>query len=85
MGGHRFRPCLEDLLHLLVTEFGVDQQQEWRAARQEGREEWRRLQLKAAVRDAPEEARRTLELLGYTVSAPAAGPADDNKDRLRAY
>ena len=24
VGGHRFRPCLEDVLEMLVTELGVD-------------------------------------------------------------
>src|SRR5262249_40305270 len=40
-GGHRFRPCIEDILHALILEFGVDAQQEWRTAVEEGREDWR--------------------------------------------
>lgn len=84
LGGHRFRPCLEDLLHMLVVEFGIDRKSTWRAATEEGREEWRRLQLKAAVRDAPEDAAAALRLLGYTVT-PSQDDGIDRPERLRAY
>jgi hypothetical protein len=84
-GGHRFRPCLEDVLQALITEFGVDAQPNWRVAVEEGREDWRIKQLRAAVRDAPEDAAAVLEAMGYTVTRPATGPAPTRRDRLRAY
>jgi hypothetical protein len=84
-GGHRFRPCIEDVLHSLIIEFGVDKQSGWRAAVEEGREAWRHTQLRAAVRDAPEEAAVALELLGYSVKPPVDGHATTRRERLRAY
>lgn len=72
LGGHRFRPCLEDILAVLVEEFGVTPPDGDREAALEaladGRETWRRTQVGAAVRDAPDEAIRVLEELGYTVA-----------------
>jgi hypothetical protein len=85
LGGHRFRPCLEDILHAVVAEFGVDRKGDWRTAVQEGREEWRRMQLRAAVRDAPEDARQALEGMGYLVTPPQQGLPGDQSKRLRAF
>lgn len=56
VGGSRFRPCLEDILDMLVRELGVDHQPGWRDALADGRERWRRMQTAAVVRDAPGEA-----------------------------
>jgi len=84
LGGHRFRPCLEDVLNALVVEFGVDRIDGWENAVREGREQWRRFQLKAAVRDAPEVAAEELRNLKYEVT-PSVKPASDNVNRLRAY
>ncbi|MFC5921733.1 hypothetical protein [Micromonospora vulcania] len=50
----------------------------------EGREEWRRLQLLAAVRDAPGVAAQALQELDYKVVQPDSPPAD-NQSRMRAY
>jgi hypothetical protein len=30
LGGHRFRPCLEDVLHMVILEFGVKTSDTWR-------------------------------------------------------
>ncbi|MGN6612372.1 MAG: hypothetical protein ACTHLJ_11400 [Angustibacter sp.] len=68
VGGHRFRPCLEDVLEMLVTEFGIDSTSADRQRLRDGREDWRRKQVRAVIRDAPEEAVAVLERLGYTVS-----------------
>ncbi len=85
LGGHRFRPCLEDLLHAIVAEFNVDRPAGWEAAVREGREEWRRTQLKAAVRDAPADAAAVLDRMGYKIAPPDAGAPAGNRERLRAY
>lgn len=71
LGGPRYRPCLEDLLEFLIVEFGLDKTPELMGAIREGRKNFRIRQLKAAVRDAPDEAAKMLEDLGYTVDAPA--------------
>lgn len=67
VGGHRFRPCLEDVLEMLAIEFGVDSTREGLEALRNGRERWRRAQIGTVVRDAPDEAIRVLADLGYRV------------------
>lgn len=71
VGGHRFRPCLEDVLELLWVEFGVDTRPGAQGAIHEGRMEWRSKQLSAAVADDPIVAAAELRRLGFTVEAPA--------------
>lgn len=67
-GGHRFRPCLEDILAVLVDEFGVEAVPGHRQVIEDGRERWRRRQTRAAVRDAPRDAIAELHDLGYEVT-----------------
>lgn len=69
VGGSRFRPGLEDILDMLVRELGVDHE-EWREALVSGRERWRRMHIRAVVRDAPEEAIAALRQLGDEVRLP---------------
>lgn len=60
-GGHRFRPCLEDVLEMLRVEFKLDvDNSKWQQHLRTARENWRRTQLAAAVRDCPDEALRAL-------------------------
>lgn len=86
VGGHRFRPCIEDVLEMLVTEFGVDSTVSGRRALRDGREVWRRAQIGTVVRDAPNEAIRVLENLGYRVRLKrgARKPMEKTK-RLRDF
>jgi hypothetical protein len=71
LGGHRFRPALEDVLEMLVREFGLDARDGWEAAIRAGRKRWRGIQLRAAVRDDPAAATAALVTLGYAITAPA--------------
>lgn len=83
VGGARMRPCLEDLLQMLVDEFRFDSLPGALTAIEGGRVQWRRLQLAAMVRDDAEEAVRVLrEELGYTVDDPTDGPRATRFDRL---
>ncbi|MCR2052632.1 hypothetical protein NSA19_07180 [Actinomyces bowdenii] len=75
VGGARFRPCLEDVIELVVNEFGLDTQPGWQERVREGRAQWRRVQLAAAVRDDPATARQALAGLGAEAST--------DEDRLR--
>ena len=68
LGGHRFRPALEDVLEMLIDEFGVDHPEGSFEVLRAARERWRLIQTRAAVRDAPQAAIDALESLGYTVS-----------------
>lgn len=86
LGGHRFRPCLEDVLEMLVEEFGVDCSPAGRETLRDGREQWRRRQVGTVVRDAPEEAIEVLADLGYQITFPeGAIPPAGNPHRLRDF
>jgi hypothetical protein len=84
LGGHRFRPCIEDLLNAVVIEFGVDHVPGWENAVREGRDQWRRIQLRAAIRDVPSESVDALRALGYDVKLPDIIPGE-HLDRFNAY
>lgn len=71
LGGPRFRPCLEDLVEMLICEFGVDCEPTWRDALGDGRAAWRRKQLAAAMWDDPETA------LAVAEDIRAAAPSPD--------
>ena len=75
VGGARLRPCLEDFLQFAIDECGVDTVAGYEDAIKEGRESWRRKQIRTAVRDVPDEAADVLATLGYVVTPPAAGHA----------
>ncbi|WP_068400308.1 hypothetical protein [Kribbia dieselivorans] len=70
---------------MAVEEFGVDHEPRWVESLEAGREDWRRIQTRAAVRDAPEDAAKTLESLDYTVIRPEGGPPLGSPDRLRKF
>lgn len=82
MGGPRFRPALEDVLHMAVEEFGIDHEPGWVDSIEDGREDWRRIQTRAAVRDAPEDAAEALRTIGYEVTG---GPLAGSPHRLRKF
>lgn len=88
LGGHRFRPCLEDILEVLMEEFGVTAAGDRAVALEalaDGRETWRRTQVAAAVRDAPDEAVRVLTDLGYDITLrPGLTEPQPQTVRLRA-
>ncbi|HZD73235.1 MAG TPA: hypothetical protein VE776_05010 [Actinomycetota bacterium] len=60
VGGKRFRPCLEDLVEMLIVEGLAAGRAGWESAISEHRAAFLRIQLKAAVRDDPEAAREEL-------------------------
>ncbi|MFX4294501.1 hypothetical protein [Streptomyces bohaiensis] len=74
VGGHHMRPSLEDALLFLVREFAIDTADGWEGVLGRHREEWRLVQLGAAVRDAPETAAAVLRKLGYDVTTPPSVP-----------
>lgn len=84
LGGPRFRPCLEDILQMLVDEMGVDAPPTADAALADGRARWRRMQIGASVRDCPEMAARVLAELGYAVKPPNGVHPPERLDRLTA-
>lgn len=85
VGGTRMRPCLEDVLQLCLLELNVDRHPGAMEAIEAGRERWRRSQVAALVRDAPDEAVRVLTDLGYQVIEPDAGVVPVNEKALRGW
>jgi hypothetical protein len=61
VGGKRFRPCLEDVVEMLIAEELAPGRPGWEAAIDEHRSRFRRIQLMAAVRDDPDAAREELD------------------------
>lgn len=82
-GGERWRPCLEDVLEMLVTDFRVDKKEGWEHALAEGRSDWRKRQLKASIRDDPHTSAETLRRIGYSVTAPSNLPEDRSQNQRR--
>jgi hypothetical protein len=70
VGGRRFRPSLEDLIELLISEGIVTGRSGWRDAIAEHRARYERKQLGAAVRRAPDIAVIELLRMNYTVREP---------------
>lgn len=84
VGGYRFRPSLEDVLEIVIREFGVDTQDGWEQAVNRGRAAWRDKQLRAAVRDDPHPAAQALRRLGYNVTPSPDGAPGRRDERVLA-
>lgn len=84
-GGARFRPCLEDLIEFLISDCLFAPKEGWRQAVKDGRERWRRLQLRTLVRDVPNEAVKVLSDLGYRIEEPKDGARLDKLKPLQAW
>lgn len=83
VGGERFRPCIEDFLQFAISQCGFDARQGWEQALRDGRETWRRRQIRTVVRDAPQEAAEMLRELGWRI--PDHGPSGENTNALIAW
>jgi len=71
VGGERFRPCLEDLLEMLIRDCGIDATPGWEATLRQGRERWRMRQFRTAVRDLQDEAAIVLRAYGWSATPPS--------------
>lgn len=69
VGGRRFRPSLEDVVEMLVTEGFVKARDGWRDVVEASRQAFQEGQLRAAVRQDPETARAELQILDQAKSA----------------
>ena len=78
-GGERFRPCVEDLIQFAIVECGVDFVAGWSSAIAEGREKWRRRQVRAIARDAQREVAAVLANEGWQVTPPEGEIAENTK------
>ncbi|MDK8763758.1 hypothetical protein QP922_07980 [Corynebacterium sp. MSK218] len=78
MGGHRFRVCLEDVVELVIREFGVAALDGWEQRVLMGREEFRNSQKKAIIRSNPQLAIDVLRELGHTIPDEAGNSPKAN-------
>ncbi|MER6232939.1 MULTISPECIES: hypothetical protein [Streptomyces] len=85
VGGHRMRPALEDVLLFLQREFAIDTIPGWRAVLDEHLRSWRLMQLKTAVRDAPDAAAQVLRSLGYSVVEPTVPAARQAPEDVKLF
>lgn len=87
LGGVRFRPCLEELLLMLMEEFGIEpiclSKKEVQDLLLQRVEDWRLKQTRAIVRDAPATAAQQLTRMGFQIIPPAGRKPIDNSDKLR--
>lgn len=84
-GGHRFRPCLEDVLEVLRQEFRLDVDNcIWQSHLKNARLKWRRIQVAAVVRDSPQAAFDVLvKELGMPIPLNWNCPSDDLEKIVR--
>lgn len=75
LGGPRLRPGIEDVLEMLIREFGVKQKADAVEYLAQSRAEWRRLQLRALLARNHSDALDYLRSEGYTVTPPGWTPA----------
>lgn len=85
VGGKRFRPCLEDILEFLVTDFHLATKPGYRDVLSAGRRDWRIRQLKAMARRHPMIVAQALEAQGAEITWPIGAPDDAFDDALGAY
>ncbi|MGW3086737.1 hypothetical protein [Streptomyces sp. NPDC001108] len=85
VGGHRMRPSLEDVLLFLQREFAFDTVDGWKTVIEDHLMNWRVMQLKAGVRDAPDTAARVLRALGYSVIEPGVPVARQALEAVKLY
>lgn len=86
LGGPRFRPSLEDVLQMVIYEFGIDARDGWKSHLRAARAHWRTIQLRAAIHDNPGAAAETLAKMGYQVSWIGDGaPPSGHPDRVEVY
>jgi hypothetical protein len=70
-GGPRFRPTIEDLFEMLITEFKIDVAVQARRILKKSRTTYFERQLESAVFDSPETAAQALRNLGFSVQPPS--------------
>ena len=84
-GGARFRPCLADVVQMLITQIGVDALDGWQEVVEQSRSQFRAVQLKAMVRNQTELAAEALENEGYTVTRPPGGVPEPGQKSLTVW
>ncbi len=75
VGGSRMRPCLEDFIEMIAQEFRFDLKNDAAKILKDGRESWRRKQIRALVRDGRHPERACIVCWWVTGSSVRAGSA----------
>ncbi|MDK8451581.1 hypothetical protein [Corynebacterium mastitidis] len=86
VGGVRFRPILEDVLLMLIEEYGAEPQGDTRENTIKHLErhvlEWRTTQVQAVVQDMPATACQALSAMGYQITPPDSGAYPDKPEKI---
>ena len=85
VGGSRFRPILEDVLLMLIEEYGINPEKDRKETiklLEENVEKWRTIQAQTIVRDVPSIVVNTLKEMGYTITPPLEGVKPDRREYL---
>jgi len=85
VGGSRFRPILEDVLLMLIEEYGINPKKgrkETIKLLEENVEKWRIIQAQTIVREVPSIAVNALKEMGYTITPPLEGAKPDRREYL---
>ena len=85
VGGSRFRPILEDVLLMLIEEYGINPQKgrkETIKLLEKNVEKWRIIQAQTIVREVPSIAVNALKEMGYTITPPPEGAKSDRREYL---
>lgn len=89
VGGPRFRPALEDVLKMMIEEYGVSpigmDLAGFKHLLDQNILDWRTTQVRAVVSDMPSIAVECLTQYGYKVSLPPAGPRKDSPEKLMRH
>ncbi|WP_049187852.1 hypothetical protein [Alloscardovia omnicolens] len=86
LGGNLFRPSLEDVLEMIVYEFGVDVKKNWHEALVASRLDYRTIQYRALIREHPDVALEALRDAGLKFNESTVPNAQlGDIDRLTAY
>ena len=86
LGGNLFRPGIEDVLEMLISEFGIDTTNNWKEYLVSSRRQYRTIQLKTLIREHPEIAIETLKEVGLVFDETTVPKPKESKiDRLIVY
>ena len=85
LGGHRFRPSIEDFLYFVIEELGFEGKEGWKTNLEASRNKWHDIQLSAAIRDNPEHAFKTLKDLGFIDSSVSITHSDSASESPRPW
>lgn len=81
-GGHRYRVCLEDVIELVIREFGAEGKPGWQEVVQQGRARYRSSQAQTVIRKNLPMAIEVLRAHGYEVRDPESTLTEPGQNEI---